>query len=86
MGPVTKGMPLDIHSNYQTHSSLLFYRVIRAVENKINTERLEIVQGMALKYMAGAMPSTPYTALYYLTGTPHITDYLKEKLQRGQLG
>ena len=27
MGPLTKGMPLDIHSNYQTHSSLLFYRV-----------------------------------------------------------
>ena len=43
---------------------------IRAVENKINTKRLERVQGMALKYMAGAMPSTPYTALNYLTGTP----------------
>ena len=42
---------------------------------------------MALKYMAGAMPSTPYTALNYLTGTPHITDYLKgEAAQRGQLG
>ena len=27
MGPLTKGMPLDIHSNYQTHSSLLFYHV-----------------------------------------------------------
>ena len=27
MGPLTKGMPLDIHSNYQTHSSLLFYCV-----------------------------------------------------------
>ena len=50
---------------------------IRAVENKTNTKRLERVQGMALKYMAGAMPSTPYTALNYLTGTPHITDYLK---------
>ena len=57
---------------------------IRAVENKINTKRLERVQGMALKYMAGAMPSTPYTALNYLTGTPHITDYLKgEAAQRG---
>ena len=40
---------------------------IRAVENKTNTKRLERVQGMALKYMAGAMPSTPYTALNYLT-------------------
>ena len=50
---------------------------IRAVENKTNTKRLERVQGMALKYMAGAMPSTPYTALNYLTGTPHITDYLR---------
>ena len=27
MGPLTNGMPLDIHSNNQTHSSLLFYRV-----------------------------------------------------------
>ena len=34
---------------------------------------------MALKYMAGAMPSTPYTALNYLTGTPHITDYIKAR-------
>ena len=50
---------------------------IRAVDNKTNTKRLERVQGMALKYMAGAMPSTSYTALNYLTGTPHITEYLK---------
>ena len=56
---------------------------IRAVENKINTKRLERVQGMALKYMAGAMPSTPYTALNYLTGTPHITDYLKGEAAKG---
>ena len=27
MGPLTEGMPLDIHSNNQTYSSLLFYRV-----------------------------------------------------------
>ena len=40
---------------------------------------VERIQVMALKYMAGAMPSTPYTALNYLTGTPHITDYLKEE-------
>ena len=38
---------------------------------------------MALKYMAGAMPSTPHTALYYLTGTPHITDYLKGEAEKG---
>ena len=38
---------------------------------------------MALKYMAGAMPSTPYTALNYLTGTPHITDYLKGEAAKG---
>ena len=56
---------------------------IRAVENKINTKRLERVQGMALKYMTGAMPSTPYTALNYLTGTPHITDYLKGEAAKG---
>ena len=47
------------------------------MENKTNTKRLERVQGMALKYMAGAMPSTPYTTLNYLTGTPHITNYLR---------
>ena len=48
------------------------------------TKRLERVQGMALKYMAGAaMPSTPYTALNYLTGTPHITDYLKGEAAKG---
>ena len=56
---------------------------IRALENKTNTKRLERVQGMALKYMAGAMPSTPYTALNYLTGTPHITDYLKGEAAKG---
>ena len=48
-----------------------------------NTKRLDRVQGMALKYMAGAMPSTPYTALNYLTGTPHITDYLKGEAAKG---
>ena len=29
------------------------------------------------------MPSTPYTALNYLTGTPHITDYLKGEPAKG---
>ena len=29
------------------------------------------------------MPSTPYTALNYLTGTPHITDYLKGEAAKG---
>ena len=53
------------------------------MENKNNTKRLERVQGMALKYMAGAMASTPYTALNYLTGTPHITDYLKGEAVKG---
>ena len=41
---------------------------IRAVENKNNTKRL---------------PSTPNTALNYLTGTPHITDYLKGEAAKG---
>ena len=53
------------------------------MENKTNTNRLEIVQGMALKYMAGAMSSTPYTAPNYLTGTPHITDYLRGEAAKG---
>ena len=38
---------------------------------------------MALKYTAGAMPSTPYTALNYLTGTHHITDYLQGEAAKG---
>ena len=83
MGPLNKGMPLDIHSNYQTHSSLLFYRVDQSCGEQNHTKRLERVQGMALKYMTGAMPSTPYTALNYLTGTPHITDYLKGEAAKG---
>ena len=58
---------------------------IRAVENKTNTKRLERVQGMALRYMAGAMPSTPYTALNYLTGTAYITDYLKGEAAKGAI-
>ena len=53
------------------------------MEKKTNTKRLERVQGMALKYMAGAMPSTPYTSLNCLTGTPHITDYLKGEAAKG---
>ena len=80
MGPLTNSMPLDTHSNNQTYCSIVW---IRAVENKTNTKRLERVQGMALKHMAGAMPSKPYTALNYLTGTPHITDYLKGEAAKG---
>ena len=53
------------------------------MENKTNTKRIERVQGMALKYMAGAMRSTPYTALNYLTGTPHVTDYLRGEAAKG---
>ena len=57
------------------------------MENKTNTKRLERVQRMALKYMAGAMPSTVdtvyNTALNYLTGTPHITDYLRGEAAKG---
>ena len=55
------------------------------MENKTSTKRLERFQGMALKYMAGAMPLRPYTALNYLTGTPHITDYLKGEAAKGEV-
>ena len=89
MGPLAKAKVCHciytLHSNNQTHSSLLFYRVDQN-QHKTNTKRLERVQGMALKYMAGAMPSTPYTALNYITGTPHITDYLRGESAKGQLG
>ena len=79
MGPLTKGM-LAIIRPTLAYCSIVW---IRAVENKTNTKRLERVQGMALKYMAGAMPSTPYTALNYLRGTPHITDYLRGEAAKG---
>ena len=46
---------------------------IRAVNNKTNIKKLERVQGLALRYMAGALPTTPYTTLNYLTVTPHIS-------------
>ena len=56
---------------------------IRAVSNKTNIKKLERVQGLALRYMAGAMPTTPYTTLNYLTVTPHIVDYLKGEAAKG---
>ena len=83
MGPLTKGMPwiyTAIIRHTLAYCSIVW---ISAVENKTNNKRLERVQGMALKYMAGAMPSTPYTALNYLTRTPHITDYLKGEAAKG---
>ena len=85
MGPLTKGMPLDIQYTAIIRPTLAYCSIvwIRAVENKTNTKRLERVQGMALKYMAGAMPSTPYTALNYLTGTPHVTDYIVGEVAKG---
>ena len=77
MGPLTKGMPLDVHSNNQTHSSLLSIVWIRAVENKTNTKRLERVQGMALNRTQLLTISQEH---------PTSPTILKEKLQRGQLG
>ena len=63
---------------------------IRAVENKTNTKRLERVQGMTLKYLAGAMRSTPHLQLLqHLTISqehPTSPTILKEKLQRGLMG
>ena len=84
MGPLTKFVCHWIYTAI-IRPTLAYCSIvwIRAVENKTKTKRLERVQGMALKYMAGAMPSTPYTALNYLTVTPHMTDYLKGEAAKG---
>ena len=56
---------------------------IRAIHNKTNIKKLERVQGLALKYMTGALPTTPYTTLNFLTSIPHIVDFLKGEAAKG---
>ena len=56
---------------------------IRALNNGNNTRKLERVQGMALRYMTGAFPSTPFKALNYLTNIPSITFFLRGEAAKG---
>ena len=58
---------------------MLSYGVVvwaRALHIKSNLRKLDRVQGMALTIMAGAFPSTPFSALNYLTNIPDINNYL----------
>ena len=38
---------------------------------------------MAVKIMTGALPTTPYNALNYLTNTTNISDFLKGEAAKG---
>ena len=58
---------------------------IRAINNKNNARRLERVQGVALKSMTGAFPTTPYYALNHLTNTPNILDFLRGEAAKGAI-
>ena len=56
---------------------------IRATQTQYNATKLKRVQALALRIMTGAMPSTPFTALDYLTNTPDIIIYLKGEAAKG---
>jgi len=74
---------MDLHFNHQTDIAYGAVVWIRAINNKTNIKKLERVQGLALKYMTGALPSTPYTTLNFLTSIPHIVDFLKGEAAKG---
>ena len=56
---------------------------IRATHTKANMKKLERVQALALRIMTGAMPSTPFNALNYITNTPNIISYLQGEAAKG---
>ena len=65
---------------------MLSYGVVvwaRALYNNSNLRKLDRVQGMALRIMAGAFPSTPFSALNYLTNIPDINSYLHGEAAKG---
>ena len=65
---------------------MLSYGVVvwaRALYNNSNLRKLDRVQGMALRMMAGAFPSTPFSALNYLTNIPDINSYLHGEAAKG---
>jgi hypothetical protein len=55
----------------------------RATNTKTNATKLERVQALALRIMSGAMPSTPFNALNFITNTPNIIAYLKREAAKG---
>ena len=56
---------------------------IRTTNTKTNIKKLERVQALALRIMTGAMPSTPFNALNYITNTPNIISYLQGEAAKG---
>ena len=65
---------------------MLSYSVVvwvRALNNKANIKKLERVQGMALRLMSGAFPTTPFSALNKLTNMPGIIIYLRGEAAKG---
>ena len=87
MGPLTKGMPLDIHSNNQTHSSLLFYRVDQSCGEQKPTlnDWKESKEWLSNIWLA---PCPRHRIQHLTISQEHPTSptISKEKLQRGQLG
>ena len=65
---------------------ILSYSVViwvRALKNKNNLRKLDRVQGMALRIMTGAFPSTPFRALNYLTNIPDMSSFLHGEAAKG---
>ena len=58
----------------------------RATYIQHNTTKIRRLQALALRIMTGAMPSTPFISLNFLTNTPDIIVYLWVKQQREQKG
>ena len=50
---------------------------IRATQIDTNARKLKRVQGLVLRMMSGAMPSTPFIALNHLTNTSDIILFLR---------
>ena len=56
---------------------------IRATHTQHNAKKIERVQALALRIMSGAMPSTPFNALNYITNTTNIIPFLKGEAAKG---
>ena len=56
---------------------------IRATNTDVNRKKLRRVQALALRIMTGAMPSTPFNSLNYLTNTTDIIIFLKGEAAKG---
>jgi hypothetical protein len=56
---------------------------IRTIHTKTNIKKLERFQALALRIMTGAIPSTPFNALNYITNTPNIISYPQGEAAKG---